>query len=189
MLTEKQSRFVDEYLIDFNATRSYKAAYPNCKSDNTARTESCKFLAKPNIQEEVMKRKARLKEKVQITQEMVINEYKKIAFFDPRKLFNDDGTARDISQLDDDTAAALAGLDVSENWEFDEDEGKRVKNGYTKKYKISDKKGALDSLARHLGMFTDKIQIEGELNVTSPADEINSRIAGIAERIEPEKGS
>ena len=35
-MTEKQKIFADEYLIDLNGTRAYKAAYPNIKSDNAA---------------------------------------------------------------------------------------------------------------------------------------------------------
>lgn len=35
--------------------------------------------------------------------------------------------------------------------------------GYIKKYKLADKKGALDSVGRHLGMFTDKLQVDGSL--------------------------
>ena len=35
-MTEKQKRFCDEYLIDLNGTRAYKAAYPKVKSDDTA---------------------------------------------------------------------------------------------------------------------------------------------------------
>ena len=33
-MTEKQKLFVDEYLIDLNATRAYKVAYPNIKNDH-----------------------------------------------------------------------------------------------------------------------------------------------------------
>ena len=35
-MTDKQQLFCDEYLKDFNATRAYKVAYPNCKKDETA---------------------------------------------------------------------------------------------------------------------------------------------------------
>ena len=35
-MTEKQKRFCDEYLIDLNGTRAYKAAYPSVKNDKTA---------------------------------------------------------------------------------------------------------------------------------------------------------
>lgn len=48
-LTEKQKLFVDEYLIDLNATRAYKAAYPNIKNDHSARTLASRLLTKVDI--------------------------------------------------------------------------------------------------------------------------------------------
>ncbi len=188
-VTEKQKRFVDEYLIDLNGTRAYKEVYKSCKKDETARANASRLLTNANVQSYLNNRQKEIQKRTEITQDRVLQEYAKLAFFDPRKLFNDDGTTKEISQLDDETAAALSGLDVTENWEYDEAEEKRVKNGFTKKYKLSDKKGALDSIARHLGMFTDKIRVEGEMNVTSPLDEINRRIAGIAERTGAEQSS
>lgn len=43
-MTEKQKRFADEYLIDLNATRAYKAAYPNVKKDTTAAQAASRML-------------------------------------------------------------------------------------------------------------------------------------------------
>lgn len=48
-LTEKQKIFVDEYLIDLNATRAYKVAYPNIKNDHSARTLASRLLTKVDI--------------------------------------------------------------------------------------------------------------------------------------------
>ena len=48
-LTEKQQRFCDEYLIDCNATRAYKAAYPNTTNDNTAAVNGSKLLRNTKI--------------------------------------------------------------------------------------------------------------------------------------------
>jgi len=48
-LTDKQRKFCDEYLIDCNATRAYKVAYPNVKSDGAVRACASKLLTKPNI--------------------------------------------------------------------------------------------------------------------------------------------
>ena len=39
LLTEKQKRFADEYIIDLNATRAYKVAYPNVKNDEQQRQQ------------------------------------------------------------------------------------------------------------------------------------------------------
>lgn len=50
-MTEKQKRFADEYLIDCNATRAYKAAYPKVKKDEAARANASKLLTKANIRE------------------------------------------------------------------------------------------------------------------------------------------
>ena len=43
-MTEKQRKFADEYLIDCNATRAYKAAYPRIKSDNVAKSAGNRLL-------------------------------------------------------------------------------------------------------------------------------------------------
>lgn len=48
-LTEKQKRFVDEYVIDLNGTRAYKAAYPNVKKDESARVCASQLLTNPNV--------------------------------------------------------------------------------------------------------------------------------------------
>lgn len=49
-MTDKQRKFCDEYLIDCNATRAYKAAYPNIKNDHSARTLASRLLTKVDIQ-------------------------------------------------------------------------------------------------------------------------------------------
>lgn len=170
VLTEKQKRFADEYLVDLNATRAYKTAYLSCKKDETAWVNGSKLLRNTKVSEYIKARQQELQKKTEITQERVLAEYAKLAFFDVRKMFDDDGKPLDITQLDGETAAALVGLDVQDAYEgFGED---RVFIGYTKKYKLADKKGALDSLARHLGMFEDKLKIEGAALVQI-VDDIN----------------
>lgn len=48
-MTDKQRKFADEYLIDANATRAYKAAYPHIKSDDAARACASRLLTNANI--------------------------------------------------------------------------------------------------------------------------------------------
>ena len=43
-MTEKQKIFADEYLIDLNATRAYKVAYPSAKKDKTAAQAGSRML-------------------------------------------------------------------------------------------------------------------------------------------------
>ena len=55
-LTEKQKKFCDEYLIDLNATRAYKAVYKNCKKDKSARVNGSKLLTNTNIKNYINER-------------------------------------------------------------------------------------------------------------------------------------
>ena len=48
-MTDKQRKFCDEYIIDCNATRAYKAAYPNVKSDNVAKSAGNRLLTNVDI--------------------------------------------------------------------------------------------------------------------------------------------
>ena len=174
-LTPKQKIFADEYLIDLNATRAYKVAYPRTKSDNAAAVGGSDTLRNPKVAAYIQDRMDARARRTEITQDRVLQEYARIAFFDPRKLFDDEGVPLEIIKLDDDTAAAIAGLEVNDLYEgFGE---KRRPIGEIKKYKIADKKGALDSLARHLGMFNDRIQVSGRLE-TSKLDDVINQLRG-----------
>lgn len=157
-LTAKQEAFVIEYLVDLNATQAaIRAGY----SENTARFIGAENLTKPYIQAAIQKAQEERAKRTEITADRVLKEYARLGFFDPRKLFDSEGKPIPIQDLDDDTAAAIAGLDVMEEYEGFGDN--RTFVGYTKKYKIVDKKGALDSIAKHLGMFVEKIDVKSEV--------------------------
>jgi phage terminase small subunit len=160
-LTAKQQRFVDEYLVDLNATQAYlRAGYK--VNENVAAVNAQRLLRNANIQHLLSQAMQERAKRTEITADRVLKEMGRLGFFDPRKLFNDDGSPKGIQELDDDTAAALAGLEVIEIWEGKGEDRHFV--GYLKKYKLADKKGALDSIARHLGMFNDKLEVTGNMN-------------------------
>lgn len=48
-MTERQKRFCDEYLIDLNGTRAYKAAYPSVKNDHVACNSAARLLANDDV--------------------------------------------------------------------------------------------------------------------------------------------
>ncbi|QKZ05839.1 terminase small subunit [Pseudomonas eucalypticola] len=157
-LTAKQQRFVDEYLIDLNATQAaIRAGY----SEKTARSISNENLTKPDIQAAIAKGMQARSCRVEITQDMVLRELAKIGFSDIRKVVRwgetmvrmvgaEEGEAEDMvpyhglalidsTEIDDNTAGAIA--EVSQG-----------KDGL--KVKLHDKKGALVDIGRHLGMFS-----------------------------------
>lgn len=158
-LNGRQQQFCREYIIDLNATQAaIRAGY----SSKTAEAQASRLLTNVKIQKLIQELKNKRAQRTEITADRVLQEYARLGFFDPRKLFNDDGSPKGIHDLDDDTAAVLAGLEVMEIWEGRGDDRQFV--GYLKKYKLADKKGALDSIARHLGMFNDKVEVTANLN-------------------------
>lgn len=62
-MTEKQKRFADEYIIDLNGTRAYKAAYPSVKSDHTATVNAGRLLTNADIKSYVDERIAEIRSK------------------------------------------------------------------------------------------------------------------------------
>ena len=108
-LNDKQQRFVDEYLKDLNATQAaIRAGY----SAKTAYAIAEKLLRKVEIQQAVQDAKKARSERTEINQDRVLQELARLAFFDPRKMFHGDGSPKAIHELDDDTAAAVSGLNV-----------------------------------------------------------------------------
>lgn len=150
-LTPRQQRFVDEYLIDRNATQAAIRAGYNPKNASKLGYNN---IQKPVVQQAIHTAIQKQQKRTEITQDRVLQEYARLAFFDPRKLFRADGSPKPIEALDDDTAAALTSIDVREEYEGSGEE--RVFVGYTKKYRLANKMGALNSLAKHMGLFDAK---------------------------------
>lgn len=160
-LTAKQQVFVQEYLVDLNATQAaIRAGY----SKRTAEWIGPQLLGKTHVAEAVHRAIAKREERTEITQDRVLKEYAKLAFLDPRRFYDENGNLIDIPDLDPDVAAALSAMEVT--WERNgENEDGTPKFCAVRKIKFSDKKAALDSIARHLGMFKDKTELTGDFPV------------------------
>ena len=157
-LTPKQAAFVAEYLIDLNATQAaIRAGY----SERTAAVIGVENLRKPNIDAAIQEAQQKRAERTEITQDRVLQEYAKLAFLDPRRFYDSSGNLIDIPNLPADVAAAISGMDIAVEKAGTDDSGAPV-FAQVRKIKLSDKKGALDSVARHLGMFNDKTGANGE---------------------------
>lgn len=139
--------FVAEYLTDLNATRAAIAAGYSSK---TAGQQGSRLLKNVKVVAEIAaKTKTRIA-RLGVTAGNVLQELARLAFFDPRKLFNPDGTAKQITELDDETAAGVAGLDVHEIMRDGAGDCTRI---LIKKYKLVDKGQNLERLGKHLGLF------------------------------------
>ena len=160
-LLPKQAKFVAEYLISGNATQAALAAGYSPKTAHVIGQEN---LKKPVIASllqakntEIAARQDERLAAMELTKERVQREIARIAFFDARKMFDKDGNPLAITDLDDDTAACIVGLDVLEEWDGVGEN--RVLVGHVKKYKIANKNVALDQASKILGMYEkDNVQ-------------------------------
>jgi phage terminase small subunit len=147
-LRPKQKRFVQEYLVDLNATQAaIRAGYAPKRADAIGYEN----LRKPGIQEELQRYQSKLAEKVEVTIEELIIAYKQIAFADLAECYDENGFLKNIHDIPASCRMAIAGLEIDELFEGKGEDRERI--GQTKKLKLWDKLKALDSLGRHLGLF------------------------------------
>lgn len=120
--------------------------------------------------EEIIEKKAseieKLVEDELKLKQRVLKELASLAFVDIRKIFNGDMSLKSITELDDETAAALAGCELINT--RPPGEGKEPE--WTKKFKLWDKKAALSELMKCLGMFEkdNRQQQQTIINVVRP---------------------
>jgi len=160
-LTPKQEKFAQVVASGKSQADAYRAAFDCAKSKpETIQAHASRLMADAKVSARVKALRGMIADRLAISNERVLREIARLALFDPRSLFREDGTPKPINELDDDTAAAIAGLDVLE--EFEGSGKDRVFIGYTKKYKIADKNAALEKLAKHLGLYApQKIEHSG----------------------------
>ena len=164
-MTAAQKRFCDEYLVDLNATRAYKVAYSRCKKDETANVNGSKLLRNTKVQEYLSKKQKEIEKRTEVTQDMVVQELAKIAFFNIKDIYSENGTLKQIKDIDDNTSRAIASvktlqkagsMKINVNMEGQDKEIPLEHiDEQTIELKINDKVKALELLGKHLGMFND----------------------------------
>jgi phage terminase small subunit len=148
-VTEKQKIFANEYLIDLNATRAYRVAYPSVKKDETARANGSRLLTNANVAAYIAERMKERQERTEITQDRVIEELAAIALArmdNYADIKNNRVLIKDSAKFTEMQARAIGGI-------------KQGKFGI--EVKLNDKLKALELLGRHFGMFKDKVEVSG----------------------------
>lgn len=157
-MTEKQKIFADEYLIDLNATRAYRAAYPSVKKDETAASAAARMLRNVKVAKYITERMEERQRRTEITQDMVLQELAAIAFArvtDYVSVMGGMAQVKNTDQLSDSQIAAIAGI-------------KETKNGI--EVKLGSKEKTLELLGRHLGMWNDKLDVAGDMDMKIVVD-------------------
>lgn len=165
-MTEKQKRFADEYLIDLNATRAYKVAYPSVKKNETAAAASARMLRNVKVAEYVQQRMKERQERTEVTQDRVVQELAAIAFAkatDYVQIRDGNVEIMDTNQLNEQQIRAIAGI-------------REGKGGI--EVKLNSKEKALELLGRHMGMFRDKVEVSGLEEEKRKLEDILQQIRG-----------
>lgn len=173
-MTPKQELFCLEYLKDRNATAAYMRAGYKAKG-HAAEANASRLLSNAEIAKRINAALSEVKKAVQVEAEDVLREILKLAKSDVRKLYREDGTLKLPHEWDDDTAAAVAGVDVVETTIGDKDS---PISQTTKKVKLWDKKGSLELLGRHLKLFTDVVEVKDVTPISDRMKKARERAKG-----------
>lgn len=159
-LTAKQKRFVEEYLVDLNATQAaIRAGY----SVDSARDIGCENLTKPNIQAAVGKAMAERSKRTGINQDRVVLELAKVAFVNVADVVDlTDGSILNGASTDD--LACIEGIKYKRS---DTDTG----SSEEREIKFASKMKALELLGKHLGMWDDKAEVNVNIPVVISGEE------------------
>lgn len=155
-LTLKQQAFVDEYMKDLNATQAaIRAGY----SAKTAAEQAARLLTNVKIQSYLQEKQEARSRRTEITADRVLEELGKIAFSDMKAVMQWDESGISLRPMEEVDGTILQ--EISET-ETQTDFQTTIK----RKVKLYDKLRALELVGKHLGMFTDKVDIRGSLGVT-----------------------
>jgi len=152
-MTNRQRRFVDEYLIDLNGTQAaIRAGY----SPSTASVIAAENLVKPNISAAISRAMADRSKRTGINADRVLEELAKIGFANAEDIVANDGSIRPDAVRDD-----LAAVQSVKDKRIPTKEGIII----DREIKLCDKLRALELLGKHLGLFTEKFQVEGNVQI------------------------
>lgn len=153
-LTEKQKVFCQEYLVDLNATRAAaRAGY------RTPRRQGSNLIGLPNVQIEVRRLMDERARRTGITADQVLQELVMIARVNPADAFSEDGRILPPREMPEEIQRAIATLEVREI--YDRRGPNRVATGQAKRLRFWDKIRALELLGKHLGLFSEKLEVTG----------------------------
>ncbi len=167
-LTEKQTMFVREYLLDLNATQAaIRAGY----SAKTAEQQGSRLLSNAKVAKAISEEKARRNERVQIDADYVLGRLVEVDQMDVLDIMEDDGGMKPISEWPRIWRQFIQGLDIAELFEGRGDEREMI--GLLKKIKIPDKLKNLELLGKHVSVqaFRDKLELEGKVEIETYSDE------------------
>lgn len=159
-LSPRQQLFIEEYLVDLNATQAaIRAGY----SKRTAHSQGPRLLENVEIRRAIAKAQEERARNVRVEAHEVLRELKRIALVDIGEAFDAEGRLKPIHEMPPDVRRAIAGIEVEELFEGRGEERQQV--GCVRKVKFIDKKGALELLGKHLKLWVDRVEHSGAVPI------------------------
>lgn len=179
-LTAKQEHFAQLVAQGKSQADAYRGAYDASKSTDKSVWERASALcADAKVATRIKELKDETAKRNALVVDDILNEIRRVATFDPRKLFDENGNMKAIHELDDDTARAIGSVEVAEMFGGESrEEGGRAIIGLTKKIKAWDKNAALANAARILGLNDDKLKVKVD-PLSELLDHVNSAGSGL----------
>lgn len=172
-LTDREERFCHEYMRTGVIVEAYRRVYTvgTTTSKLTVYSNSHDVFIRPHVQAYIKQLQALSETYATVTKAMVLSELAKLAFLDPRNLYDETGELKPVHELDDMAAAGVAEINYETIKVLEDDPDDlvgepqkkiMVLKRVPKKIKLVDKRGALADLGKSLGMFTDKVEHTGK---------------------------
>lgn len=154
-MTEKQKRFCDEYLIDCNATRAYREAYPNCKKNSSADAAARKLLGNTRIREYIEKRLEEKEDTLVAKQDEVLQTLTRV-----------------LRRQEMDTVVVTC---KERSSRYDENGKKVIIEKEVPQLvrvptKVSDLNKAAELLGKRYGLYTEKVDLDADTSITVCVD-------------------
>lgn len=143
---DKKGRFVEAYLS--NGGNLTAAALAAGYTPGGAAKAGYRMSKDAAVMSMIGQRQGEVLKKYQLNTEDVFRSISQELHFNPKKLYNEDGSLKAITELDDDTAMALSGIEFEQH-------GSPEAPVFVRKVKWTAKSSARDHLMKHLGMFKE----------------------------------
>ena len=168
-LTPRRSEFVRQYIKSLNAAAAARAAG---YAQSSSKTEGSRLLANVDVQQAITEARAQLAEREQVTPERIVSELASIAFSDLGDYFRLEGknASIDFSNVPLGATKALESITVDE---YVEGRGENAETVRRIRVRLHDKRAALVDLAKTLGMFSDGVNVQVNVNESDQLQEFD----------------
>jgi phage terminase small subunit len=173
-LNPKQKLFVQEYLVDLNATAACLRAGYCEKNKKNADKVGPELLGNPRVKAQIDEAMRERGERTKCTADQVLIRLDRISDFDPVEAYDEKGFLKNFKDIPEHVRKCNKSIKVFEEW--DGVGRDRTKIGESVEVTWIDRLKATELLGRHHKLFTDKIEFEGNAKLAEKMAKARARV-------------